>query len=169
MFRWLGPRVFLEMNDIKGHGRSALDKLSTNSTPGTKMANTKIFDVLIVGGGFAGLSAAGTLARQLHTVVVFDSGSYRNARSKHLHMMPTWDHQDPESFRAATRADLERYDTVELYKTEIVAIAKGDDAVFEAKDSSGRQWRGRKVILANGVMDQPPALSGYDECWARAM
>lgn len=133
------------------------------------MADTKVFDVLIVGGGFAGLSAAGTLARQLHTIVVFDSGSYRNARSKHLHMMPTWDHQDPESFRAATRADLERYDTVELCKTEIDTIAKGNDAVFEAKDSSGRRWRGRKVILANGVGEQFPALPGYDECWARAM
>lgn len=133
------------------------------------MADTKVFDVLIVGGGFAGLSAAGTLARQLHTVVVFDSGSYRNARSKHLHMMPTWDRQDPESFRAATRADLERYDTVELCKTEIDTIAKGNDALFEAKDLSGGRWRGRKVILANGVGEQFPALPGYDECWARAM
>ncbi|RYP43675.1 hypothetical protein DL768_009793 [Monosporascus sp. mg162] len=71
------------------------------------MAESELFDVLIVSGGFSGLAAAVTLARQLHTAVVFDSGSYRNARSRHMHLMPAWDHQDPERFRASARADLE--------------------------------------------------------------
>ena len=54
-----------------------------------------LHDVLIIGGGPAGLSAATGLARQLYTAVVFDSGVYRNARAKHMHNVPTWDHRDP--------------------------------------------------------------------------
>ncbi|KAK8105168.1 hypothetical protein PG999_008527 [Apiospora kogelbergensis] len=133
------------------------------------MSNPVIVDVLIVGGGPAGLTAATTLARQLHTAVLFDSGSYRNARSKHMHMMPTWEHKDPADFRAATREDLKRYDTVQVEQTEITSIIKRDDGVFVAKDATGRQWYGFKVILASGVDDIFPDVKGYDECWAHAI
>jgi thioredoxin reductase len=52
-------------------------------------------DVLIIGGGPAGLAVATGLARQLYTAVVFDSGVYRNARTQHMHNVPTWDHRNP--------------------------------------------------------------------------
>lgn len=54
-----------------------------------------VVDTLLIGGGPAGLSAALALARQLHSAVVFDSGVYRNALSKHMHTVATWDHKDP--------------------------------------------------------------------------
>ncbi|KAI0401589.1 FAD/NAD(P)-binding domain-containing protein [Xylaria palmicola] len=133
------------------------------------MADKLILDVLVIGGSFAGLTAALTLARQLHTVAVFDSGSYRNARSKHMHIMPAWDHKDPEEFRAAGRIDLEKYESVQFHKTEIVKVAKAEDGVFMVTDDAGAQWLGRKVILASGVEENFPDVPGYDECWARGM
>ncbi|KAI1421999.1 thioredoxin reductase glit [Xylaria sp. FL1777] len=133
------------------------------------MPESLVFEVLIIGGSFSGLSAAVTLARQLHTVAIFDSGSYRNARSKHIHVMPTWDHKDPEEFRAAARLDLERYDTIQLHRVEIMKISKNADGLFEATDHNDRQWLGRKVILASGVQENYPDVRGYEECWARGI
>ena len=128
------------------------------------------YDVLIVGGGPAGLSAATALVRQLHSSVLFDSGSYRNAAAKHMHSVPTWDHKDPEEFRASARRDLlARYqDIVHLEDTGITAI-KRIDGGFEATDQSGKIWQGKKVILATGVKDEFPSIDGYAECWGKVM
>jgi thioredoxin reductase len=133
------------------------------------MPDSEVFDVLIIGGGFAGLTAAATLARQLHTAAIFDSGIYRNARSDSLRVMPTWDGQDPESFRAAARAELEKYDSIRFVRTEIKGVVKGEKGMFEASDAAGQTWQGRKLILASGVCEIYPAIPGYEECWARGM
>lgn len=133
------------------------------------MSRPAIVDVLIIGGGPAGLIAVLALARQLYTAIIFDSGSYRNARSEHMHMLPSRDHQDPAQFRAEARNDLKRYDTIQLRETEIQSIVKGEDGVFVATDGAGGCWRGYKVILASGVQDIYPEVPGYDECWARGM
>ncbi|CAJ2504441.1 Uu.00g118350.m01.CDS01 [Anthostomella pinea] len=133
------------------------------------MEGGAMFDVLIIGGGFSGLSVAATLARQSHTALIFDSGSYRNARSNHMHIMPTWDHKDPEQFRTTARSELEMYDTIQIRQVEVKGLRKTDEGLFEATDATGEVWRGRKVVLATGVEDQYPDIQGYDECWARAI
>src|SRR5436190_16266501 len=73
---------------------------------GQKTAMGELHDVLIIGGGPAGLSAALSLARLLHTVVVFDSGVYRNRFADRMHTLSTWDHQRPADYRAAARKEL---------------------------------------------------------------
>lgn len=62
------------------------------------------YDILIIGGGPAGLSAVASIVRQDHTVVLFDSGAYRNAGARHPHTVPAWDDRDPAEFRAAAPA-----------------------------------------------------------------
>ena len=139
------------------------------------MAST--VDMLIIGGGPAGLTAATGLVRQLHTAIVFDSGSYRNAASQHMHNLPTWDHQDPAEFRKSAKKDiLARYSTVRFEDAEITSLkqlakeegTKGD-GLFEAEDAKGRKWTGKKVIIATGVADQYPKIEGYADCWGQAM
>lgn len=141
----------------------------TTSTMTTATVNN-VLDVLIIGGGPAGLSVATGLARQLHTAVVFDSGVYRNAPSKHMHNVATWDHRDPSDFRATARVDiLRRYSTIQFQNTTIQSVRKTPQSQFEATDAQGKVWTGRKLMLATGVRDVYPDIDGYADCWAKSM
>jgi thioredoxin reductase len=134
------------------------------------MTAAALYDVLIVGGGPSGQSAALTLARALQTAVVFDSGVYRNQRTSHMHTLPTWDHRSPAEFRAAARAEfLARYKTIQVHEHGLISIKKVDSGHFEAMSTDGQLWRGRKVVLATGVRDIMPDIEGYDSCWVKGM
>lgn len=129
-----------------------------------------IYDVLIIGGGPGGLAVATGLARQLYRAVVFDSGVYRNARTKHMHNVPTWDHRDPADFRAQSRADLlARYNTVQFRDTPVESITKTPSGTFTAVDANGGVWTGKKVVLATGVTDLFPDIDGFDDVWAHGV
>lgn len=134
-------------------------------------ANTPILDVMIIGGGPAGLSAASGLARQLYTAVVFDSGVYRNEKAGHMHNVITWDHQDPAVFRKKARDDLlKRYSTIKFQDdTKIERVERTSDGRFQAIDTQGRTWIGRKLVLATGVRDIYPDIDGYGDCWGTGM
>jgi thioredoxin reductase len=133
--------------------------------------STKIYDALIIGGGPAGLAIASGLARQVYTALVLDSGSYRNARAMHMHNVLGFDHVNPADFRAKAKSDLlKRYDTIEFKSATVESVRKLDSGVFEATDSTGAVYRGKKLGLGTGVrdvMDDQP--EGYDDCWARGM
>ncbi|EGU77683.1 hypothetical protein FOXB_11802 [Fusarium oxysporum f. sp. conglutinans Fo5176] len=129
-----------------------------------------LVDALIIGAGPAGLSAALALARQLHTAVVFNSSLFRNARSEHMHTIPTWDHKDPAAFRGATRKEiLERYNTISFKDCEVAKVEKTSAGDFAATAVDGTTFTGRRVLLASGVTDLPLDIQGYDECWGRSM
>ena len=148
----------------KSHSISDLDPKWTMAATGA------LFDVLIIGGGPGGLSTATGLARQLYTAVVFDSGVYRNARSQHMHNVPTWDHRLPAEFRAKARDDLlARYDTIQFADMKIDRVAKMPSGTFQATDAAGQVWEGRKLVLATGVRDVPPDMEGYGDVWGHSM
>ncbi|KAL2783050.1 FAD/NAD(P)-binding domain-containing protein [Aspergillus keveii] len=128
--------------------------------------DSTVADALIIGGGPAGVSAALTLARALHTVIVFDSGSYRNAKAAHMHAVTTWDHQRPDEFRGKAKSDiLSRYDTVQFKDLVIQSVEKTPEGLFHLVDVNGTLWRGRKLLLATGVTDVMPGIEGYSDCW----
>ncbi|KAJ3508426.1 hypothetical protein NM208_g15824 [Fusarium decemcellulare] len=132
---------------------------------------TKIYDVLIIGGGPAGLSMAAALARQVYTAVVFDSGVYRNAPTKHMHNLIGFDHEDPAVFRAKAREGLQkRYESIEFKSVKVETVRKLESGIFEAVDSQGTVYQGKKLGLGTGVRDilddQP---EGYGDCWGRGM
>ena len=132
---------------------------------------SKLYDVLIIGGGPAGLAMATALARQLYTAVVLDSAIYRNARTKHIHNVPGFDHADPADFRAKARSDLlKRYETIEFKSATIKQVRKLESGEFEAVAETGEVYRGKKLGLGTGVRDVMEGMpDGYDECWGRGV
>lgn len=133
------------------------------------MASNELVDVLIIGGGPAGLTAALTLARQTHTAVLFDSGSYRNITAHHMHMIPTWDHRDPAKFREEARNEIQHhYSTIKIEDVELTRATKVND-IFEVADNNGNTWQGKKLILATGSADIYPEIPGYASAWTKRM
>ena len=126
-------------------------------------------DALIVGGGHAGLSAALTLYRALHTSVIFDAHRPRNWQSSPVRLTPTWENQDPEKFREAARAELRESGLCRFVDTGVDRVEKLDNGIFQAVDTSGEIWLGRKLLFATGMEDVFPALDGYEENYPTRM
>ncbi|KAH8427540.1 NAD(P)/FAD-dependent oxidoreductase [Aspergillus melleus] len=125
-------------------------------------------DVLIIGGGPAGLTAALTLVRQDHSAILFDSGSYRNGDAEYMHMIPTWDHRNPAEFRAKARSEILSHSAnINIVDVHLTAARKINDSLFEVADEAGKTWQGRKVILATGSEDIFPDIPGYAESWVK--
>lgn len=134
------------------------------------MAQKLCADVFVIGAGPAGLSAALALCRQKFRTIVFDSGVYRNARSKHMHMVPTWDHRDAKDFRQATREQiLERYDTTLFVDQRVDKLEKIEGGNFKATCGNGRSYTAKRVVLATGVTDQMLDIKGYSDAWASSI
>lgn len=127
-------------------------------------------DVAVIGGGPSGLTAAATLARQLHTAVVFDGGSYRNDGSYHLHTVPGWDHKDPQEFRQVSKKQIQgNYNTIQFVDGSVSSVVKKSDSCFQIEDDTGKIWEVKKVILAIGSSDVLPEITGYSKLWKKKM
>ncbi|PJZ52079.1 NAD(P)/FAD-dependent oxidoreductase [Leptospira adleri] len=126
------------------------------------------YEVLIVGGGPAGLSAALSLGRMSRTALVCDDSRPRNAPSSHLNNFPTRDGIHPAEWRRLAKKDLEKYKTIEFFDGSVLSVEKSSSG-FVAKLSSETFARFRKVILAYGVEDKPLSVPGFKELWGKTI
>jgi thioredoxin reductase len=123
------------------------------------------YDVVIVGGGPAGLSAATVLARSRRSVLVLDSGQPRNAAAGHLHNFLSRDDSSPLELVALGRKEVESFGgTVE--SVEVGVVSRVDDA-FEVTTATGRTTRARRVLITSGLEDRLPDIPGVAERWGR--
>jgi thioredoxin reductase len=116
------------------------------------------YDVIIVGGGPAGLSAATILGRARRRVVVFDDGKYRNESSRGVHGFLTRDGIHPAELRRIAREQLERYEVE--FRCLHINSARRIDTGFEVTLDDGSLLECRKLLLATGVSDQLPDVEG---------
>ncbi|MGB2714894.1 MAG: NAD(P)/FAD-dependent oxidoreductase [Vicinamibacterales bacterium] len=126
-------------------------------------------DVIIVGAGPAGLSAALILGRCRRSVIVFDSGQPRNAHSHALHGYLTRDGIPPRELLRIARAELAQYDTVSIRDAEVVSAECQRDARFGVTLADGERISSRKLLLATGVVDHLPDIQGFRECYGRSV
>ncbi len=125
-------------------------------------------DVLIIGGGPAGLSAALSLGRMGRTALVCDDGRPRNAPSAHMNNFPGHDGLSPSAWRDEVRKNLQKYPTIHFQAGRVETVKK-EGAAFIAEFSSGERTKFRKVILAYGVRDNLPPVPGLAELWGKAV
>lgn len=128
------------------------------------MEKTTNFDVIIVGGSSAGLSAGMCLGRALRTVLIIDSGKPCNQQTPHSHNFLTQDGSTPEKILSIAREQLAEYKTVELIADLAVKGIKTDSG-FEITTQSGKSFLSKKLVFATGIKDSMPAIEGFAECW----
>lgn len=123
-----------------------------------------LHDVIIIGGSFAGLSAALPLARARRRVLLVDAGSPRNRFAAHSHNFLGQDGVPPAEIMTLGRRQLSAYPTV-TFADDLAEHADGASDGFTIALRSGAVHRGRRLILATGVRDELPPLPGLAERW----
>jgi thioredoxin reductase len=122
----------------------------------------KDYDVVVVGGGAAGLSAALVLARARRTVAVVDAGGPRNAPAAHMHGFLSRNGMPPHDLLAAGRSEVAGYGG-HLLDDTVVDVEPG----FRVRLADGSQLRARRVLVATGLRDELPEIPGVRERWGR--
>lgn len=123
-----------------------------------------LYDVIIVGGSFAGLSAAMALGRARRTVLIIDSGNPCNRQSPYAHNLLMHDGQPPAVILAQAKEQVLHYPTVHFLEERAVS-GKKDAGVFEIMTDTKAVFRAKKLLFATGVTDIMPDLKGFAECW----
>ncbi|MGR3810295.1 NAD(P)/FAD-dependent oxidoreductase [Jiulongibacter sp. NS-SX5] len=122
------------------------------------------YEVIIIGGSFAGLSAAMALGRSLRDVLIIDAGEPCNRQTPHSHNFLTQDGKTPKEISELSKEQVAAYQTVNFYDGLVTSAHKTSDG-FEVSTKSGDQFFSSKMVLATGVKDQMPSIPGFAECW----
>ena len=122
----------------------------------------ELVDVVVVGGGAAGLSAAVALARSRRSVLVFDAGDPRNATAGHVHNFLTRDGASPAEIIEMARAEVRSYGG--RVRTERVTAVTREEGGFRVEAGTGAVTA-RRVLFATGLRDELPEIPGLVERW----
>ncbi|MFE0172912.1 NAD(P)/FAD-dependent oxidoreductase [Streptomyces sp. NPDC059002] len=124
------------------------------------------YDVVVIGGGAAGLSAALVLGRSRRRVLVVDAGEPRNAPAAHMQGYLSRDGMPPTEFLAAGRGELARYG-VRVARDRVTAVTPDGTGEFTLTLADGAPVHARRVVLATGLVDELPDLPGLTERWGQ--
>ncbi len=129
-----------------------------------EMTDKTVFDVIIVGGSYAGLSAAMALGRSLRNVLIIDSGQPCNSQTPHSHNLLTQDGKTPKEISTLAKQQVEEYKTIKFFKGFATSGKKTENG-FEIRTENSNIFKAKKLIFATGVKDIMPKIKGFTECW----
>ena len=132
---------------------------------GTNDQHLAPYDVVVVGGGPAGLSGALMLGRARRSVLVIDGGEPRNAPAAGIHGFLTRDGISPATFIEAGRAEVRAYG-VQVRSGQVTAVTREDDGFIVTIDGSSAVGA-RRLLVATGLTDELPDIPGVRERWGR--
>jgi thioredoxin reductase len=123
-----------------------------------------IYDAVIIGGSFAGLSAAMSLGRSLRKTMIIDSGNPCNWQTPHAHNLLTHDGSTPAEITLKAREQVLSYPTVQMMSGKAVQATQ-ETGHFMVMTESGTELKARKILFATGVKDIMPDIPGFAACW----
>jgi thioredoxin reductase len=124
------------------------------------------YDVAVIGGGAAGLSAALVLSRARRNVLVVDAGTPRNAPAAHMHGYLSRDGLPPGDLLAFGRHEVKSYGG-EIVAGTVADLVRGGDAGFWVLLADGQRISARRLLVTTGLHDELPDIPGLRDRWAR--
>src|SRR5690606_11120014 len=121
------------------------------------------YDVVIVGAGPAGLSAALALGRACRRVLLCDDGPRRNARAHAVQNFVTRDGTPPSEFRRVAHEQMKEYPSVEFLAASVTSIVPHESGLHV--QTAARQVSARRVLLCTGLVDEPMDIAGFEQLW----
>lgn len=128
------------------------------------MTDNKNFDVIIIGGSYAGLSSAMALGRSLRNVLIIDGGQPCNKQTPHSHNFLTQDGKTPKEISTIAKQQVEKYETIKFYEGLAISGTKTEHG-FEVTTNENDKFTAKKLIFATGIKDTIPDIKGFSECW----
>lgn len=121
-------------------------------------------DAIIIGGSYAGLSAAMALGRSLRRVLVIDAGKPCNRQTPHSHNFITHDGEIPKAIAEKAKTQVLAYPTV-TFLNDFAIRAERTEEGFVLTTQSGGTFKAKKLLFATGITDELPPIPGLAECW----
>lgn len=128
------------------------------------MKKNKNYDVILIGGSYAGLSAAMALGRSLRSVLIIDSGLPCNRFTPHSHNFITHDGAEPRAIIKKAKEQLSNYSTL-TFKNDIAISGHKIENGFLITTQLGEKFEAKKIIFATGINDIMPNIKGFEACW----
>lgn len=128
------------------------------------MSDNKAYDVVIIGGSYAGLAAGMALGRSIRKVLIIDSGQPCNAQTPHSHNFITHDGSAPAEIAAQAKAQVLQYPTVRFLEDLAIAVS-GTDPLFRVETAQNGVFTAKKLLFATGIKDLLPGIPGLASCW----
>lgn len=128
-----------------------------------KNAST-LFDTIIIGGSYAGLSAALALGRSTRSVLIIDNGQPCNRQTPMSHNFLTRDGIPPSELSMIAREQVLQYPTVHIIDG-LAAEGRATEFGFDIVTDENHTYRGKKLVFATGIQDHLPNINGLADCW----
>lgn len=126
------------------------------------------YEVIIIGGSYAGLAAAMALGRSLRKVLVIDAGKPCNRDTPHSHNFLTQDGKTPTEIASISKKQVEAYESIS-FVSDLAVNGKAIENGFEILTEQGSKFFGKKLIFATGIKDILPEIPGLKSCWGKSV